>query len=354
MLLAQLRGAGAVIACALAGSLAGCGSGQAGPSTGAPSLTLPTASVSTATTSTATATTTRRTRRPVLAPRRPPVIVERVLGLVDHSRTMRFPGQPRQPRALTTIVRYPSPAAGPLPLIVFGHGFAVTPRPYAALLEAWARAGYVVAAPVFPLENGDAPGGPNEADLVNQPRDMSFVITSLLQASAGGSGPLRGRIDPGRSRSAASPTAARRRSPSRMTNGSWTCGWTPRWSSPERGFRRSETSRFPSAPRPCWPPRARRTRSTPRASPTRSSMARPGRSSCSTCSGRPTFPLHGRAAAARDRRARHDRVPGSLPEEGSRRPGRDAPRRRKAGARLDRRVSLGDAAISARFRAPRR
>jgi dienelactone hydrolase len=134
----------------------------------------------------------------VLRPRRPPVIVERVLGLVDQSRTMRFPGQPRQPRALTTIVRYPSPAAGPLPLIVFGHGFAVTPRPYAALLEAWARAGYVVAAPVFPLENGDAPGGPNEADLVNQPRDMSFVITSLLQASAAGSGPLRGRIDPGK------------------------------------------------------------------------------------------------------------------------------------------------------------
>jgi fermentation-respiration switch protein FrsA (DUF1100 family) len=78
---------------------------------------------------------------------------------------------------------------------VFGHGFAVTPQPYAALLTAWARAGYVVAAPVFPLENADAPGGPNETDLVNQPRDMSFVITQLLRASAG-SGPLRGRIDP--------------------------------------------------------------------------------------------------------------------------------------------------------------
>jgi predicted dienelactone hydrolase len=67
----------------------------------------------------------------------------------------------------------------PCPLIVFGHGYAVTPRPYAGLLRAWARAGYVVAAPVFPLGNAHAPGGPDESDLVNQPGDMSFVITEL-------------------------------------------------------------------------------------------------------------------------------------------------------------------------------
>jgi predicted dienelactone hydrolase len=42
-------------------------------------------------------------------------------------------------------------------------------------------AGYVVAAPVFPLENANAPGGPNESDLINQPRDMSFVITQMLR-----------------------------------------------------------------------------------------------------------------------------------------------------------------------------
>ena len=97
-----------------------------------------------------------------------------------------------------TIVRYPAlgpsrrtdaqnapPArsAGPFPLVVFGHGFAVTPRPYAALLQAWTRAGYVVAAPIFPLENAHAPGGPNESDLVNQPRDMSVVISGMLAAS---------------------------------------------------------------------------------------------------------------------------------------------------------------------------
>lgn len=98
-------------------------------------------------------------------------------------------------RRLLTIVYHPK-APGPFPLIVFGHGFAVTPAPYTALLRAWARAGYVVAAPVFPLGNADAPGGPNEQDLVNQPRDMSFVITRLLALSADGSGFLAGRIDP--------------------------------------------------------------------------------------------------------------------------------------------------------------
>ena len=78
-----------------------------------------------------------------------------------------------------TIVRFPV-GAGARPLVVFGHGFAVTPAPYSRLLDAWTRAGFVVAAPVFPLGNANAPGGPNEADLVHQPRDMSFVITQLI------------------------------------------------------------------------------------------------------------------------------------------------------------------------------
>src|SRR5262249_10684386 len=116
----------------------------------------------------------------------------------------------RAPRTLLTYVRYPAlgapsrtdardaPAAhtdGPFPLIVFGHGFAVTPALYARLLRAWARAGYVVAAPVFPLENANAPGGPDESDLMNQPADMRFLIARLLAANAAGSGPLAGLID---------------------------------------------------------------------------------------------------------------------------------------------------------------
>ena len=105
------------------------------------------------------------------------------------------------PRALETIVRYPierEPAARRFPLIVFGHGFAVSPAPYSLLLDAWAKAGYVVAAPVFPLGNVNAPGGPNEKDLVNQPADMSLVISSLISASERRTGPLAGMIDPAR------------------------------------------------------------------------------------------------------------------------------------------------------------
>jgi fermentation-respiration switch protein FrsA (DUF1100 family) len=138
-----------------------------------------TASAGTPPTTTATsapATTTAPPPRAKPKPKRhaPYPVAERTVTFVDTARG----------RRLVTIIRYPK-APGPFPLIVFGHGFAVTPDPYAALLTAWARAGYVVAAPIFPLGNQNAPGGPNEQDLVNQPRDMSFVITRLLNAPPG-------------------------------------------------------------------------------------------------------------------------------------------------------------------------
>lgn len=119
-----------------------------------------------------------------------------VLTFVDHSRVIRLPGRPPQPREIVTVVRYPLHAPGPAGLIVFGHGFAVTPATYWRLLSTWARAGFVVAAPVFPLGNARAPGGPDEADIVNQPRDMSLVITRMLRESEEHQGPLAGLIDP--------------------------------------------------------------------------------------------------------------------------------------------------------------
>lgn len=155
----------------------------------------------------------RPTPRRSKATQLPPFAVgERVITFVDHSRQVRFPGRPPEPRTLVTVIRYPAvgPAsrseirdatpersAGPFPLLVFGHGFAVTPAPYARLLEAWARAGYVVAAPVFPLQNANAPGGPDESDLINQPRDMRFVITRMLAARRDPRSPLAGLVAPG-------------------------------------------------------------------------------------------------------------------------------------------------------------
>jgi dienelactone hydrolase len=147
------------------------------------------------------------------APKPPFAVGERTVTFVDHSRLVRFPGRAPEPRTLVTVIRYPAQGpsgstevrdgeplrgAGPFPLVVFGHGFAVTPAYYARLLRAWARAGYIVAAPVFPLGNKNAPGGPDESDIVNQPRDMSFVITGMLAASSNRHAFFAGLVDPRR------------------------------------------------------------------------------------------------------------------------------------------------------------
>jgi dienelactone hydrolase len=127
-----------------------------------------------------------------------PTIRETTYRFVDRSRVAVFRNGTRGPRTLITSVRYPSVAKRPLPLIVFCHGFALLPSTYTRLLDAWTRAGYVVAAPIFPVENADAPGGPDEADLANQPADVRFVIRQLLRASARHQSPIHRLIDPSR------------------------------------------------------------------------------------------------------------------------------------------------------------
>jgi dienelactone hydrolase len=108
------------------------------------------------------------------------------------------------PRKLLTDVRYPlapgaaaarRSAAGPLPLIVFGPGFMQCGGPYSALLRSWASAGYVVATVNFPLSDCLTGAAATESDLVNQPADVSYVITRMLRLSAG-RGFLRGRLSP--------------------------------------------------------------------------------------------------------------------------------------------------------------
>lgn len=122
----------------------------------------------------------------------------RVFHFVDRSRISRFRNGTSSPRKLTTFVRYPTTGRAPFPLVVFCHGFALLPGAYTRLLDAWTRAGYVVAAPVFPVENADAPGGPDEADLINQPRDVSYVISQLIRVARGRGSHLHGLIDPDR------------------------------------------------------------------------------------------------------------------------------------------------------------
>ena len=128
----------------------------------------------------------------------PAEVLSRTEELVDRTRPTAATGdQPSRPeRRLVTITYYPADG-GPLPLIVFAHGNTVSdPGHYQALLRSWAAAGYVVAAPIFPLSSTRLPGA--AGDLVNQPADVSFVISEMLRLSDGPATPYAGRIDPGR------------------------------------------------------------------------------------------------------------------------------------------------------------
>jgi len=110
-------------------------------------------------------------------------------------------------RILPTLVRYPvvPPAEitsgevtrGPFSLVLFAPGYRQCRSSYASLLRAWASAGYVVAAIEFPRTNCHTVA-PDEADLFNQPADISFVISRLTALSAMRAGPLSGLIDPDR------------------------------------------------------------------------------------------------------------------------------------------------------------
>jgi len=123
------------------------------------------------------------------------------LRIVDRHRSVPTGHGRRGPRTIETEIRYPAlgpawqrelPNAPPrpgarLPVVVFAHGYAVSPETYARLLDAWAAAGFVVAAPVFPRTSSGAPGGPDRSDLPNQPADMRLVISRVVTAARAGS-----------------------------------------------------------------------------------------------------------------------------------------------------------------------
>ncbi len=153
-------------------------------------------SSTTSSTTTTTAPTTTTTTVPSLAPS--PRVGEVRLTFAHPSTGLRLP----------TVVLYPArtgstaavnPGAQPLPgahpLIVFAHGFLALPSTYSALLDHWARAGFVVAAPIFPDTSARSPH-PEETAIVHQPADVSFVISSLLAQSRTRSSPLWGLISP--------------------------------------------------------------------------------------------------------------------------------------------------------------
>jgi hypothetical protein len=101
---------------------------------------------------------------------------------------IRYPIQLRPGEPAETDGAPPLPRTGGYPMVVFAHGYDVTPDTYAALMDAWVRQGFVVVAPFFPDESASevaAQHGANtEGDLANEPGDITFVTTSVLAASA--------------------------------------------------------------------------------------------------------------------------------------------------------------------------
>jgi hypothetical protein len=87
-------------------------------------------------------------------------------------------------------------ATGPFPLLLFAPGFLQCPGAYSHLLRAWASAGYVVAAVTFPRTSCHLGADADGADLVNQPGDLSYVLTRLLALSMRPGGPISGLLNP--------------------------------------------------------------------------------------------------------------------------------------------------------------
>jgi len=126
------------------------------------------------------------TTTPTALPSPPYAVSDETLTFVDPSR----PTPPRgdvagsATRTLETEIFKPVGLTGPLPLIVFGHGWNSNPGVYEQLLDEWAQAGYLVAAPVFPDSSNLLPGTPI-SDYGEQAEDLSFVITAMLKGPAG-------------------------------------------------------------------------------------------------------------------------------------------------------------------------
>jgi dienelactone hydrolase len=158
-----------------------------------------TAPGSTATDPTAAAAPTTTAPDPSTAGAAEPFEVEELtLELVDDARpTPAGASTPEAPtRSLVTRVWYPIDAPGPVPLIVFAHGLDGHPDKFTQLLGGWAAAGFVVAAPAFPLTNSEVPDAwSNFSDVTHQPADLSFVTDEVLSEAADPSSPIAGRLD---------------------------------------------------------------------------------------------------------------------------------------------------------------
>jgi dienelactone hydrolase len=118
-------------------------------------------------------------------------VTTQTLHFVDNSRDTEYSdGSTSSGRVLDTVVYKPEGAPGALPVVIFAHGWSSDPGVYDTLLSTWAAAGYLVAAPVFP-DNSDLVTSDPVTDFGAQAKDLSFVLTQILNGVAGPVDPKR-------------------------------------------------------------------------------------------------------------------------------------------------------------------
>ncbi len=103
-----------------------------------------------------------------------------------------YPGSPE--RSFQVALWFPEGAPGEHPLAAYSHGFVSSRHGGTYLVEHLASHGYVVVSADYPLTHIQAPGGPNDRDVVHQPADVSFLIDQAM-ALQGRERPFEGAID---------------------------------------------------------------------------------------------------------------------------------------------------------------
>lgn len=126
-----------------------------------------------------------------------PYAVERVTRtFVDSTRPTSDPVGPLDSPSRTLVTDlYVPDTDGPVPTIVLAHGLSGGRTKFTELAGQWAEAGYLVVVPDFPLTSAGVPDGPRLADFVNQPGDLSFLITSVVALAGTPDSPVEGRVD---------------------------------------------------------------------------------------------------------------------------------------------------------------
>ena len=127
-----------------------------------------------------------------------PVLTRFVMTIVDRDRASSPDGPDDAPvacRILKTTISMPADATVARPLILAVHGRDGEPARLGALLDTWAEAGYVVAAPRFLTTDKDADDMPTPAAVARQTADARFVLSRVIELAAEPGSPLYGRID---------------------------------------------------------------------------------------------------------------------------------------------------------------